>query len=148
MSNSKEAAQYQINWIGLTIFWGLVFGILALAVYMSNKDPERPPNVPRDAVYVRWSKEAGGWQRCVTIGREIECQIYNQGGIVLEDGEFLPSDGGVPPTAADLSIDPSPPFPGSDRIFLKNHRILIPAARFDELQEFLYERGLGRKAEK
>ena len=56
---------------------------------------------------------------------------------MLVDEEFLPYDGGPPPTAEELKIASDTTFPGPDRIFLSNNRVLLPQSRFDELKKFV-----------
>jgi hypothetical protein len=53
------------------------------------------------------------------------------------DEEFLPYDGGTQPTGEELKIATYPLFPGPDRIFLINGRVLLPRSRFDELKKFV-----------
>ena len=55
----------------------------------------RPRNVPKEALPVggalRW------WQHCeYDSKRQVDdCQIWNRGGVMLEQGEFVPYDGGA-----------------------------------------------------
>ena len=107
--------------------------------------PVRPSNVPADAVFVLGTK-VGWWQQCEpgTSGQPVHCRIWNQGGLVLKDEPFLPYDGGPTPHADELKIVADPLFPGPDRIFLTNDRILLPESRFFELKRFvdwLYDKG-------
>ena len=98
----------------------------------------RPANVPADAVFVSGSK-AGWWQHCTGSANDqpVHCSIWNKGGKVLEDEEFLPYDEGPPPTLNELKLDPEAPFAGPDRIFLTNNRIILPKSRFAELKRFV-----------
>ena len=113
--------------------------LLSLACDRNSEELIRPKNVPQDAVFVRGIKGIGWWQHCATTnaGRPVYCRIWNKGGLVLEDEEFLPYDGGAPPTADELKIEPNPTFQGPDRIFLTNGRILLPRSRFDRLKLFV-----------
>ena len=112
---------------------------LLLCFACGNKsDAVRPKNVPSDAVFIRGAKI--GWcQQCTTTndGQPVHCRIWNQSGLVLEDEEFLPYDGGPPPTTEELEIASNPNFAGPDRIFLSNNRVLLPRSRFDELKKFV-----------
>jgi hypothetical protein len=101
-------------------------------------DVDRPEGVPVDAVFVRGAK-VGWWQQCgpVKAGQAVHCRIWNGAGLILEDEEFLPYDGRSTATAEELKISPDPTFPGPDRIFLTNGRILLPRSRFDELKIFV-----------
>ena len=99
----------------------------------------RPTGIPLDATYVAGGKVGGWWQQCMAAnaGKAVHCRIWNGGGLVLYDEEFLPYDGGAAPTAEELKILPDPTFQGSDRIFLTNNRILLPRHRFEELKLFV-----------
>jgi len=98
----------------------------------------RPNSVPSDATFVRGAK-VGWWQRCTPApgGQPVHCRIWSGAGLVLVDEEFIPYDGGAPPSAEDLRISVEPTFPGPDRIFLANGRVLLPRSRFDELKKFV-----------
>ena len=99
----------------------------------------RPADVPSDATYVAGGKLGGWWQQCALAngGRAVHCRIWNGAGLVLYDEEFLPYDGGASPTADELKVAPEPTFPGPDRIFLSNGRVLLPQSRFGELKRFV-----------
>lgn len=103
-----------------------------------NAGMVRPVGVSIDAVFVDGAK-AGWWQVCTwTVGTQvIHCRIWNKSGLALEDEEFLPYDGGASPAADELKISPDPVFPGPDRIFLSNGRVLLPRSRFGELKKFV-----------
>jgi hypothetical protein len=90
----------------------------------------RPDGVPFDAVFVNGVKGIGWWQQCAhtTSGQVLHCRIWNRGGLVLQDEEFLPYDGGASPTIDELKISPDTTFPGPDRIFLSNGRVPRPLA--------------------
>lgn len=95
----------------------------------------RPPNVPKDAVYVVTS--LGFWQHCTyDSGRRIDqCQIWNRVGAVLVEDDFVPYDGGLPATQDQLQIVDAES--GPDRIALRNNRILIPKSREAQMRRFL-----------
>jgi hypothetical protein len=97
----------------------------------------RPEGVPPDATYVAGGKVGGWWQQCTAVNQTVHCRIWNGAGLVLEDEEFLPYDSGALPIADELKISPEPTFPGPDRIFLSNNRVLLPESRFDELKRFV-----------
>jgi hypothetical protein len=101
-------------------------------------DVVRPGSVSVDAVFVRGSK-IGWWQQCTSAkpSRSVHCRIWNEAGLVLEDEEFLPYDGGAPITAEELKISADTAFPGPDRIYLTNGRVLLPQSRFEELKIFV-----------
>ena len=121
------------------IRWLVVLALLAACFACScGSKVVRPANVPADAVFVLGAK-VGWWQECTASvgGQPVHCRIWNQGGLILEDEAFLPYDGGAPPKAQDLKIDPNPPFSGPDRIYLTNGRILLPESRYNELKRFV-----------
>jgi hypothetical protein len=101
-------------------------------------DVSRPAGVSIDAVFVRGAK-IGWWQECTPAGagQGAHCRIWNGAGLILEDEDFLPYDGGPTAAPAELKISPDSTFPGPDRIFLTNGRILLPHSRFDELKIFV-----------
>lgn len=113
-----------------------VAALLSACAYKS--DVVRPDSVQADAVFVRGAK-VGWWQQCAagSSGQPIHCCIWGGAGGVLADEEFLPYDGGPSPTADELKIAPDPTFPGPDRIFLTNNRVLLPQSRFGELKKFV-----------
>jgi hypothetical protein len=115
-----------------------VLFLSALAACTGKTVVIRPGGVPVDAVLVSGAK-VGWWQQCAPASttRAAHCRIWNGAGLILEDEEFLPYDGGLPCTAEELRIAPDPAFPGPDRIFLANGRILLPRSRFDELKIFV-----------
>lgn len=99
----------------------------------------RPAGVPVDSTYVAGGKVGGWWQQCTLASgsQGVHCRVWNGSGLILVDEEFLLYDGGPPPTAEELKIAPDPTFPGPDRIFLTNKRVLLPQSRFEELKKFV-----------
>jgi hypothetical protein len=118
--------------------------LVAVALLLSfscghRSEVVRPADVPLAAIYVAGGKVGGWWQQCTlaNLGQAVHCRIWNGAGLILVDEEFLPYDGGPPPTAEELKIASDPTFPGPDRIFLTNSRVLLPQSRFDELRKFV-----------
>src|SRR5947207_10987765 len=69
------------------------------------------------------SKFTLGADAAVAPGQAVHCRIWNGVGLVLEDEEFLPYDGGAPPASNELGITTDPSVPGGpDRIFLNSGR--------------------------
>jgi len=116
----------------------LVLALLLSSACTRKPDAVPPEGVSADAVFARGAK-TGWWQQCTSAkaGQGVHCRIWNGSGLVLEDEEFLPYDGGSTPAAEELQIPPNSKFPGPDRIFLANGRILLPRSRFDELKIFV-----------
>ena len=123
---------------GLTVI-GAAFSLLVSTSCTHDAEVTRPKNVPVDAAYVAGTKVGGWWQRCAVRDNAAYCQIWNRGGLLLFDEEFLPYDRKSPPTAAELQIPSDPWLPGPDRLVLSNKRILFPKSRFDELKRWLDE---------
>src|SRR5690242_3291146 len=73
---------------------GAIF--LAGVFLASCGSPRRPSNVPMDSVFVEGAK-TGWWQHCDNSGAATHCAVWNEGGQVLLDEEFLPLDGGAVP---------------------------------------------------
>jgi hypothetical protein len=87
----------------------------------------RPQNVPRNALHVDGA--IGCWQMCTFDSKRVvdRCMTWNRGGLPLEDGQFVPYDGGPAATPAQLQINGL--NSGPDRVELRNGRILIPKSR-------------------
>jgi hypothetical protein len=123
-----------------TAFNKLSIGLALLLCAACTRRPDavQPEGVPVDAVFAKGAK-TGWWQQCTPAkaGQTIHCRIWNGSGLILEDEDFLPYDGGSAPVAEELKISPDPTFPGPDRIFLANGRILLPRSRFEELRIFV-----------
>jgi hypothetical protein len=105
---------------------------------MGEWPPARPSVVARDAVAVAGSKTVW-WQHCTVAEADgaAHCRIRNAGGLVLYDEIFLPYDGPTQLTNAELTIAREPTFPGPDRIWLSNGRVLLPKSRFEDLKKFV-----------
>jgi hypothetical protein len=117
----------------------VVFTLLLCFACGRRSEAIRPAEVPVDATYVTGGKAGGWWQQC-TVSKTTEaahCRIWNGAGLILENEDFLPYDGGAPPAADDLKVSPDPTFPGPDRIFLTNGRVLLPSSRFNDLKKFV-----------
>ncbi len=55
--------------------------------------PVRPDDVPPDAAFVGGGKIGGWWQDCnLATAQAAHCRIWNAGGLLLRDEEFLPYD--------------------------------------------------------
>jgi hypothetical protein len=95
----------------------------------------RPQEVSQNAIHVGGA--IGWWQHyAYDPAQNVDiCRIWNRGGLILEDGEFVPYDSGSPAKTDELHIVDSET--GPDRIALRNGRILIPKAREAEMKRFL-----------
>jgi len=95
----------------------------------------RPQVVPKDAVHV--SGVIGWWQLCDydAVRNVNTCRIWNRRGLILEEGEFVPYDGGETPTAGQLQIEESNSTP--QVIALKNGRFLMLKKDRAEMTRFL-----------
>jgi hypothetical protein len=102
-------------------------------------EPQRPSNVPKETVLVGAGKVGGWWQRCTVEPHSgaTFCSIWNAGGLVLNEGIFVPYDQGPAVTADELQIPRVARLPGSDRVCLQNGRILVPRSQFDRMKRFL-----------
>jgi len=105
---------------------------------VGERPPARPSVVAADAVAVAGSKTVW-WQQCTVAEADgsARCRIWNAGGLVLYDEIFLPYDERAQLTKAELTIAPEPTFPGPDRIWLSNGRVLLPKSRFEDLKKFV-----------
>lgn len=111
--------------------------VLAFCIGLQGCRPARPDNVPRDSVLV--AGMVGWWQRC-SYDANLDanyCQIFNAGGKVLYDGLFLPYDGGKPARESELKIAGDSSLAGPNYVCLKNGRILIPEAHFEQQKRFI-----------
>jgi len=113
--------------------------LLSIAVLISSFWMEgcksarsRPNNIPRDSVYIEGG-EFYWWAHCSYDPNQDAdyCQTFNSGGDILEDGIFLPYDGGKAAKKSELDIDGSSHFSGPYTVGLKNGRILITKSDFD-----------------
>jgi hypothetical protein len=107
----------------------------------------RPSGVPTGATYLPTGIVGGWWQRCTISAahQPPHCVIWNRGGLVLYDEEFLPADQGSLPTEAELQIPATTWFSGPDRICLADGRVLFPRSRFGELKSWLDELFKGKR---
>lgn len=113
---------------------GLIIVLLCTA---ACSPPRRPGAVPTDAVYVEYAK-VGCWQKCKRAGQgPVNCTIWNQAGLVLQDQTFLPVDDGPLPTETDLRLRNSGSCTGVYQVCLANGRILVPESLFDRMREHL-----------
>lgn len=141
--------------LGVSKVWGLMRGslfarmltltvaaaLVALAklvmphIQRDALERSRPQNIPKDAVHVGGA--IGWWQYCAYDPvRDVDiCHIWNRGGLVLEEGMFVPYDGG--PAAKSDTLQIADVNNSPSEIDLRNGRILIPKAREAELRQFL-----------
>lgn len=95
-----------------------------------------PSNVPKTAFLV--PHLSGGWfQHCEyePVARANRCRIWNYGGLVLYDEEFVAYDAGPAVPSEQLKIVDR--MSGPDRVTLKNGRTLIPKSREADIRRFL-----------
>src|SRR4051794_23929322 len=105
---------------------------LLLIVVLCGCSSPRPPNVPKQAVYVSGAK-SGWWQQCEynKTRNSDTCQIFNGAGKLIVDEEFLPFDGGSPAAEGELLIDRDSRLADVNRVALKNGRMLLRKSLFD-----------------
>jgi len=87
--------------------------------------PTRPSNVASNATYIQGPDGRGVWNSCEYVNAHDECHIWTVGGTLLEEGVFVPYDGGTTPQKPDLKIAQQG---GTNVIMLQNGRFLIPAS--------------------
>jgi hypothetical protein len=104
--------------------------------------PPRPANVPKDAVQLFGSKTCW-YVKCAYGGNANSCQVFNAGGVLIEDGAYRPYDGGRPVAESELQIDAKESM--IDVLRLKNGRILILARAFDTHKRALDNERAGRR---
>jgi hypothetical protein len=103
----------------------------------SNNTQKRPANVPFAAIFASGGK-VGWWHYCEfdRNDNQAHCTIWNQGGLVLQEGIFLPSDQ-KPLKADELKIVYNEHWGDNAQfICLENRRVLVPASDFDRLSRF------------
>jgi hypothetical protein len=128
--------------IGLGLGLAVLLAFTACSCNLSDQPVflkyRRPANVLSDATLVDQPK-GGLWQRCIfDPGTDTDrCQIYNWGGALLYDEEFLAYDGNGAVVEGDLKIPGYAPLSGPDRVCLANGRILIPKSRYEEVRRHL-----------
>jgi hypothetical protein len=115
-----------------------VFVLLAVclaALFSCARMPERPPNVPVDAVKVIGNKGTGPWQWCeLKSGGQVHCRIYNIGGEILYDDTFVVYSGQPPKSDGDLRISPKGE---AQWVQLDGGTILIPKGHEAEIRRGL-----------
>jgi hypothetical protein len=119
--------------------FAIVYLISAWIMFIGCAEQDkRPEGVPEAAVRIP-SVKRSIWQECVFESTAVvdRCTIYGSDGHVLEQGVFVPYDGGSAVRSADLRITDGGKLSGVDRIHLQNGRVLIPKARESQLKEFL-----------
>jgi YD repeat-containing protein len=119
---------------------GIALTFLLCSACARKTDLVRPEGVSLQATYVAGGELGGWWQECTRANTSpaVHCRIWNGAGLVLADEEFLPYDGGAPPSADERKVSTDPGVPGGpDRVFLSNRRVLLPRSRFDELRSFV-----------
>jgi hypothetical protein len=87
--------------------------------------PTRPSNVAGNATYIQGPDGRGVWNSCEYVDTHDECHIWTVGGTLLEEGVFIPYDGGNIPVQSDMQIAQQG---GVNVIQLQNGRYLIPAS--------------------
>jgi hypothetical protein len=116
----------------------LLISFLTVIILFSCEGPgssiKRPGNVPSNAVKVNGVKGDGPWQWCELREGRIHCRIYNAGGELLYDDDFVVYVGTQPKSQGELEISPNG---GYQWIRLKNGTILIPQSQKVELTRFL-----------
>jgi hypothetical protein len=113
--------------------------ILFLTVHFAQAEqPQRPKNVPSDAILVKY-EEGAVWQRCAITPTNgfIRCQIYSEKGRTEHDESFFPYDEGPTLEPAELKIAANDPDAGPDWVCLENGRILMPGSRYDYVKGVL-----------
>jgi hypothetical protein len=122
-----------------------LIGVVLVYVIVLGSPPRRPSNVPGDAVFVEGAK-TGWWQSCSHTSQNVTmCRVYNKGGQVIVDEEFLPYDGGPQPTVSELVLDPRNHYSDVYRIALKNGRLLLRKSMFAQSKELLDTFGLTKR---
>ena len=118
----------------------IILAVASLPFWMANcgnAPPKRPANVPGAAIFAYGGK-VGWWHYCEFDRNENQahCTIWNEGGLVLQQGVFLPSDH-KPFKADELKIVYNERWGDNAQfICLQNGRVLVPASDFDRLSRF------------
>lgn len=113
----------------------VLLAVCLAAMFSCARMPERPPNVPADAVKVIGTKGTGPWQSCeLRSDGRVRCWIYNIKGEILYDDLFVVYSGQPPKSDSDLRISPK----GGDQwILLENGTVLIPEGQRAKMTRFL-----------
>jgi hypothetical protein len=121
-----------------TIRFGLIVAAAVLLVVSCSPSPrelpQRPSNVPIDAVRIGGSKRYW-WIRCTYKAGENVCAVFNAGGVLLEAGLYRPYDGGPAVPENELRIDTSRSM--TSCVYLENGRVLVDDRDFDFLERLL-----------
>jgi hypothetical protein len=99
--------------------------------------PKRPLAVAMGAVRVEGAK-TGYWQIC-SLGQNavVHCTVWNDGGKVLKDENYLPLDEGPAPHDGDLQIRGREICSGPYQVCLTNGRILLPESQFEQIKTLM-----------
>ena len=116
----------------------VVLACAQLVMPMVDRDARersRPKNVPKSAVYTGGVR--GWWQHCIydPAHRADDCQVWNAGGLILYEDEFVAYDGGSAATSDQLDILGDNSMPQTIR--LRNGRILVRKGDEGEMRRFL-----------
>jgi len=112
----------------LTAIW-----LGAIVCCLGCSQPQRPTGIGPAALWVE-SAKTGYWKVCSATERAgVHCTIWNKGGTVLMDEDFLPLDGGRAPISDDLAISDGACI-GPYEVCLKNGRILVPESMFERMK--------------
>ena len=125
--------------MGAVATMGCVIALAAQVTAAARNQAARnyhwPATVPKTAFLVPNGVSGGWYQACDLDAQRDHCRIWNFGGKILYDEEFVPYDSGPPVAANELRIVDR--NSGPDRVTLQNGRILIPKSREADLRRFL-----------
>jgi hypothetical protein len=113
----------------------VLLAVCLAALFSCGRMPERPPNVPGEAVKIIAAKGTGPWQWCeLRHDGEVHCRFYNNRGETLCDDTFVVYSGREPKSDGDLKISPDG---GEQWVRLQNGTLLIPESQRAEMTRFL-----------
>ena len=115
-----------------------VLSLPLMVVSCGYAPPKRPANVPGAAIFASGGK-VGWWHYCEfdRNDNQAHCTIWNQVGLILYEGVFLPSDH-RPLRADELKVVYNERWGDNAQfICLENRRVLVPASDFDRLSQFV-----------